>query len=284
MVLTNAEPALRAAWHPVARSVEVAGTAISVRLLGERWTLRRDDDGALTAGPDPAALTERYGFVWLAPEPPRLDIIDVPEADDPAFLAGDLPRTHARVGAGLMMDNFLDSSHLPFVHAGTIGTPELGTFEGLAVERRGGDVVGTLEHVFQNHLDPGVTDGVRPLRQRRRIELTYRPPFTARLRIDLLDVDGANTILFLVQPEDASSCRIHARVLRNDLDGDWERLATAVKFEQGVVDEDLRLQEQYQDLTLPLDLTAEVHVRSDRMTVELRRVLRAFVVGEEEAA
>ena len=56
-------------------------------------------------------------------------------------------------------------------------------------------------------------------------------------------------------------------------------MAEAVEFERKIVDEDLALQERYADRRLPLDLTAEVHVRADRMTIELRRILGDLVAA-----
>jgi hypothetical protein len=44
-----------------------------------------------------------------------------------------------------------------------------------------------------------------------------------------------------------------------------------------VVNEDLELQSQFEVLALPLDITAEIHTRADKTTVELRRILRDFV-------
>jgi hypothetical protein len=54
-------------------------------------------------------------------------------------------------------------------------------------------------------------------------------------------------------------------------------------FERKVVDEDLGLQERYVDRRIPLDLTDEVHVKADRMTIELRRILADLVSQESNA-
>ena len=54
-------------------------------------------------------------------------------------------------------------------------------------------------------------------------------------------------------------------------------MAECVAFERKILDEDLALQEQYRDRRLPLDLTTEVHVKADRMTIELRRILAELV-------
>ena len=50
------------------------------------------------------------------------------------------------------------------------------------------------------------------------------------------------------------------------------------------MDEDLALQRQFDDLSLPLELSAEVHTRADKNTVELRRVLADLVAQATAAA
>jgi vanillate O-demethylase monooxygenase subunit len=326
--LSNTDPALRRAWHPVARSNEVTDTPYRARLLGEDWVLVRmpelaafvdrcphrfaplsagtvdgtslrcgyhgwcfGADGGCTEIPSlgehehipprarattPARIAERHGMIFIAPEEPLTELLEVPEADDPAFMHGALDPIPARVGAGLMLDNFLDMAHFPFLHAATIGTPESEVVE-FQTERRGlgMNVHGT--HPFPNREDPAVAAGERPLVQHRRLEYRYRAPFCICLRIDYVEAGGTNVLDFYVQPEDDEHCRVYMAVHRNDLGGDEHRLAECIAFENKVVDEDLALQERYADLRLPLDITAEVHVKADRMTIELRRILGELV-------
>ncbi|MDQ1455278.1 MAG: hypothetical protein QOH28_898 [Actinomycetota bacterium] len=333
-MLSNTDPALRRAWHPVARSSEISTSPRKSRLLGEDWVLVRLPDGTgdstlaafvdrcphrlapLSAGSvdgsflrcgyhgwcfdaggtcreipsqeesdrvpsraiatAPAAIAERHGMVFLAPEPPLTELLDIPEADDPAFMHGALEPITARVGAGLMLDNFCDMAHFPFVHAATIGTPESETFE-FTVERRGFGMNVYSRHPFPNREDPGVAAGIRPLLQERVLEYRYRAPFSISLRIDYVEAAGTNVLDFYVQPEDDEQCRIYTTVHRNDLDGDETRLAECIAFERKIVDEDLTLQERYRDRRLPIDLTTEVHVKADRTTIELRRILAELV-------
>ena len=56
----------------------------------------------------------------------------------------------------------------------------------------------------------------------------------------------------------------------------------AVDFEIAVVEEDLRLQSRYDLLSVPLDITEEVHTRVDKTTIEMRRILRDLVEATEE--
>ena len=81
--------------------------------IPERATLRR-----------PAGIAEQDGMVWLAPQPPRAPI---PELQPDVPLGGDdiatvfLPVLRVEANAAILIDNFLDEAHLPFVHAATIG-------------------------------------------------------------------------------------------------------------------------------------------------------------------
>ena len=128
-----------------------------------------------------AQVAEADGLVFLAPEPPLTEIPSVPEAFGPDFQLGYLGPLPASVGAGLMIDNFLDLTHFPFVHAATIGTEDETRFE-LAIERRGLGMTVWTEHLFPNREDPGVALGLRPLIQRRRLTYTYQAPFSVCLR------------------------------------------------------------------------------------------------------
>jgi vanillate O-demethylase monooxygenase subunit len=223
----------------------------------------------LTAAHD---VVERWGLVWLAPEPPRAPLIDVSPPLN-ALLAPLRP-TRDRVDPAGMIDNFLDAAHFPFVHAATFGSEQSADVDDYEVETLEWGFVGRTEHAFANHEDPGVTDGRRPLVQRRRMTYTYVPPFMVTLQLDYLDAGGTNVILFAVQPEGDGVCQIFTVFLRNDLPAD--RMDHAIAFEQAVLDEDLVLQRQITE-PMPLDLTAEVHTRADRLTIELRRSLRTFV-------
>jgi vanillate O-demethylase monooxygenase subunit len=331
-LLTNTHPALRRAWHPVARSDEVGDAPQRTTLLGQDWVLVRlggelrafvdrcphrlaplsagwvdgdvlrcsyhgwcfDGSGACTQIPSmgesdhipararvdaPGGLAERHGMVFLAPEPPVTELLDVPEADDDGFMHGRLDVIDARVGAGLMIDNFLDMAHFPFVHAATIGTDEAAVVHDLDITREGYGMTVRSSHPFPNHEDPGVAAGVRPLMQTRNLVYRYRAPFSISLRIDYVEAPGTNVVDFFVQPMTDDVCRLYSSVHRNDLDGDEHRLADCVAFERKILDEDLLVQERYVDRRLPLDLTTELHVKADRMTVELRRILANLLEG-----
>jgi len=228
-----------------------------------------------------AGVAERHGMVFLAPDDPVAPLPVLPEADDPAFSAGHLPPMEARASVGLLADNFLDMAHFPFVHLGTFGADEAAEVPNYSVDRDRWSFTAAYEHRFANREDPGVAAGLRPLVQTRRLTYRLDAPFHLVLRIDFLEAGGSNVIGFFLQPMTAERCRIYSTIWRDDLDGDAGRMADAVAFEVAVVEEDLRVQQAYDDLVLPLDLTAELHTRADRTTVELRRVLADLVAVVE---
>jgi phenylpropionate dioxygenase-like ring-hydroxylating dioxygenase large terminal subunit len=253
-----------------------------------------DSDGACTEIPSlavadrvpprarahvPARLAEQAGLIFLAPEPPLTELLDVSTAADPTFLHGMLEPSRARVGAGLMIDNFLDLAHFPFVHRATIGAEEATVVSDLEIERAGFGMTVRNRHWFPNHEDLGVAAGERSLLQERSLVYEYRAPFSVSLRIDYVQAGGTMVLHFFVQPEDDEQCRIYTLVHRNDLGGDLHLLAESLAFEAKILDEDLGLQERYVDHDLPLDPTIEVHVRADRHTVEYRRILSDLVAA-----
>src|SRR3954453_2937145 len=114
--LGNLDPSLEHGWHPVALAAELLdGGYVQVRLLGRTWTGHRRD-GELDADPPAWGVVERSGVVWLAPDEPRVELLAVPEAEDPRFVAAWLPPTRSSAPAGPLADVFLDVAHRPVLH------------------------------------------------------------------------------------------------------------------------------------------------------------------------
>jgi phenylpropionate dioxygenase-like ring-hydroxylating dioxygenase large terminal subunit len=256
-----------------------SGRCVEIPALGEGATL--PPAARLTPA---AAVTQAHGIVFIAPERPLAPLGAIPEAENATFSEGILPTLRARGSAGLLADNFLDIAHFPFVHAGTFGTDEAAELVPFTVARDGWSFTVSYEHPFAHREDPGVAAGLRPLVQTRRLTYQFSAPFHLRLRIDFVDAGGSDIIGFFIQPETHETCRLFTTLWRNDLDGDEARMAEAVAFELDVLREDLRVQEAYHELELPLDPTDEVHTRADRATLELRRVLADLVTAAEGGA
>ena len=239
--------------------------------IPERATLHR-----------PAEVAEQDGMVWLAPEPPRAPI---PDLHPGVPLGGDgvatvvLPVLAVEANAAILIDNFLDEAHLPFVHSATIGGAGPEPIPRADVDRRGLSFTAVREHTFTNLTDPAVRDGARPAVQRRRMTYRYQAPLTATLLLEYLDAEGWQFLTFTVAPEDERTCRVYQTVTGPGLT-DPEQAESTAKYEMSIFDEDLDLQRRaLSGLEFPLDVAAELHTRADRVSVEFRRVLAAAVSG-----
>ena len=237
---------------------------------------------ARAALPRPAEVTEAAGLVWLAPKPPRAPL---PELNPLVPLGGDgiatviLPVFQVESNAAILLDNFLDEAHFPFVHAATIGGAGPEPIPRADVDRRGLSFTAVREHTFTNLTDPAVRDGLRPAIQRRRMTYGYQAPLTATLLLEFLDAGGWQFLTFSAQPEDARTCRVYQTVTGPGLT-DPDQAESTAKYEMSIFEEDLDLQRRaLSGLEFPLDPAAELHTRADRVSVEFRRVLAAAVDG-----
>ncbi len=223
-----------------------------------------------------AEVTERDGLVWLAPRPPRAPL---PELTPGVALGGDgvatvrLPVLAVEANAAMLIDNFLDEAHLPFVHAATIGGAGPEPIPRADVVRAGLSFTAVREHTFTNLTDPAVQDGSRPAVQRRRMTYRYQAPLTATLLLEFLDAAGWQFLTFVVAPQDERVCLVYQSVTGPGL-ADPEQADSAAKYEMTIFEEDLDLQRRaLSGLEFPLDVAAELHTRADRVSVEFRRVL-----------
>ena len=229
-----------------------------------------------------ADVAERDGLVWLAPLPPRAPL---PELVPGGPLEGDgiatvrLPVLRVEANAAMLIDNFLDEAHLPFVHAATIGGAGPEPIPRADVARQGLSFTAVREHTFTNLTDPAVVDGSRPAVQRRRMTYRYQAPLAATLLLEYLDAEGWQFLTFVVTPEDERTCRVYQTVTGPGL-SDSEQAESAAKYEMSIFEEDLDLQRRaLSGLEFPLDPAAELHTRADRIAVEFRRVLASAVAS-----
>jgi phenylpropionate dioxygenase-like ring-hydroxylating dioxygenase large terminal subunit len=274
-VFDNLDPSLEHAWHPVALARELLpGGWLQVRLLGRTWTLRRTAHG-VTADPPASGVREHLGLVWVAPADPVDVPLEVPEAIDRRFVSGWLPPVRSAGPAGPLADALLDPAHVPLVHGGPV-EPQVTE----VVEFPGGFAA------VQEYEAPG--PGAPRGGERRRLVVDHRAPFQLRLRQELPMAGVVSTVLFLLQPEDADSTRIYARVLLSAGPGRPLPAPSAVVQEMAFVhrllEEDVALLARTGTTGLPLDVRQELHVPADRLGVALRRALGDFATAGRATA
>lgn len=208
---------------------------------------------------------ERYGLVWVSLGEPTHDIPLFPEADLPGYqfvLCGPFGPVHAH--GPRIIENFLDVTHFPFVHGGIlgdVGKPEISDYN---VEVGADGLVAKDVAVYQP--DPyGTGEGDM-------VSYTYRVfrPLTAYLAKET-PKGTRMSILFPLTPHD------------DQLTSAWFYMAMSADagltdqeindFNSAILAQDIPIVESQRPELLPLDLQAELHLRSDRSAIAYRQWL-----------
>ena len=208
----------------------------------------------------PYRACERYGLVWVTLGEPDHDIPPFPEWDDPTFrklLCG--PYT-VRASGPRIIENFLDIAHFPFVHEGILGDrghPEITDYR---AEIGPGGVVAQGVRVYQP--DPYGTG------QGDTVSYTYKAlrPLAAYL---LKESAGPRfSILLMVTPHAAVESTAWMWMTMNyghDLPAE-----ELIAWQDQIFSQDRPILESQRPELLPLDLQAELHLRSDRLAIAYR--------------
>ena len=226
-----------------------------------------------------AQVHEKYDLVWIAPDAPVTDIINISEWNDATLRHVWLPPLTINAAAAQFIDNFLDFGHFPFVHAGTFGSGEDENIHEYSVEKddSGWGFVVNYEHTIENNEDPLVATGEHPLLQPRTMRYEFTAPFSCNLRLSLPTTGMVNAIVTFCQPIDNNTTCLYSVMLRNDCPTDALAQAAA-EYEMDILAEDLKIIEGLYDKVVPLE-RGQTHTRADRNTVEFRRIMQRLLGG-----
>ena len=250
---------------------DAAGSCIQIPALGDEANIPPRARATAAAG-----VQERYGLIWIAPEEPVCDLHEFSEWDAGGFdrIWSSIVRTP--VSAAQLVDNFLDASHFPFVHAATFGVDEAARVTDRGIEREGWVVRNVFDSWYRNFDDPlaGTEhDEVQPQELLKQGDAGL----TVYLRLYFPVTDSTMAILFCCQPETATSTRIYKLIARDDYAGDQDRIRQCIADEDLILAEDLAILERYERMEIHLDTRMELHTKADRLSVEWRRVLTDLV-------
>ena len=207
---------------------------------------------------------EKYGVVWACLGHGSSDIPSFSLMDDPSHrvMVSGPYRVHA--GAPRVIENFLDVGHFPFVHEGVLGDrarPEIADYEA-TVDADG--VVARGVKVYQP--DPYATG------QGSVVTYTYRVhrPLAASF---IKHGEHSFGMLLAVTPHDQVDSTAWMWMAMN-----YEPESEMVEFQDRIFAQDRPILESQRPELLPLDLQAELHLRSDRTAIAYRRWLRELGV------
>ncbi len=307
-------PALRRYWHPVAYASELGDRPLPVRLLGERLVIARLGDGvacfrdlcvhratALSLGriegeelvcayhgwrfasdgrcvhipalepgrPIPArarieqfVCDVRHGLVWVClAADPVVGVPEYPEFADPSFQAVFVPPQTWRASAARATENSVDAAHFPWLHEGILGSrdhPEVPVFP---IEQVGEE----LRYQWRDLPNP-----MHPVGHTRVYRL--HRPFSIHQR--KVREDGeVEAVLITACPRAETETTVYLVICRN-FHLSAEELADRMKTDILILEQDRPVVESQRPAELPLDLSAELHLRGpDAVAVAYRRFM-----------
>ncbi len=205
---------------------------------------------------------ERYGWVWVTFGDPQHDIPHFPEWEDQSFQKIFCGPYHFKAAAPRAIENFLDVAHFPFVHEGFLGErthPEIPDYEVVT------DANGiTAKDITIWQPNPDGTGIGKP------VTYTYHiwRPLTVYF---VKKAQQQFAIYFIVTPVDEIGCiGWMCMVMNYAYDIPYDELRA---FQDTVAGQDIPIVESQRPEKLPLDLQAELHLRSDKTSIAYRKWL-----------
>lgn len=206
---------------------------------------------------------EKYGLIWACLGEPKQDVAAFEEWDDRSFrkIACGPYRYHA--SGTRSVENFLDVAHLPFVHEGILGERAHAEIQDYEVEQGGQGIVARNVRIWQP--DPDGT-GVG-----KNVVYTYKVPRPLTMYLSKDTTDGRFSIYATVCPLSEFESVAWFWIAMNY--GHEIPQAEIVALQDQITGQDVPVVESQRPERLPLDLQAELHLRSDRIAVAYRKWL-----------
>lgn len=221
---------------------------------------------------------ERYGLVWVCLAEPRAPIPELPELEDPNYHTFFHSAEGWETSAARMIENFIDTSHFPYVHPDINATRDDPVIPDFEVKHSG------LELNFETKFTApagGAFRGPNALasysaftegRRQYRIVL----PFAAQA-IRPMAENRRQLVSIIASPISAKRMRYYTFSSRNfaldQPDDAFRELIQTIFAQDRVIVENQRPEE------LPLDLSEELHLKGpDAGTLQYRRMLRELGV------
>ena len=216
-------------------------------------------------------ITEFYGLIWVSLGNPKQEVPRFAEWKDPTFrhvLGGPYP---IAASGPRVIENFLDISHLPFVHEGILGERERSEVMDYEVETAPDGI--TARDICTWTPDP---DGSGEARIAKWLYRALRP-LTAYIELSDPDSDRERYAMFFtvtpVGETESIGWMWNSMNYNHDI-SDEELLS----YVDEIVLQDIPIIESQRPELLPIDLRLEAHAKSDATSIAYRRWLKELGV------
>lgn len=221
-------------------------------------------------------IVERFGLVWCALE----DEVDAPlpqwpcdEWDDKGYRCIMLSGHHWKSSAGRAIDNFLDISHLPFVHHGALGDEKEAVVPPYALKD-------TEYGFYFSRVDEELDTPHSEAGERIDWEYFLYFPFTAHIK--KTTASGRKTVLSLLASPTGPKETVFFFGLARNYELEPEKDQKFIDFHYEVSEQDRRIVEQQRPEEIPTDLREELHLKGpDQASMRYRRMLSSIGLPSE---
>ncbi|MGN1387673.1 MAG: Rieske 2Fe-2S domain-containing protein [Bacillus sp. (in: firmicutes)] len=212
--------------------------------------------------------TEAFGLVWVSLTKPEQDIPQIgdEQLNAPALVRVLMGPYDVEAAGPRVIENFLDVSHLMFVHEGLLGDTQYAEINDYRVRDENGILVTDEINVYQPDPDGRGYPVVS--------KYTYKvySPLTVSLMKTNEESDDFFKLFLIVLPVNEQKSIAFMIMERNyALD---EEPQVFIDFQNTLLEQDKVIVENQKPELLPLDLQAELHLVCDRLSIAYRKMLR----------
>ncbi len=206
---------------------------------------------------------EKYGLIWASLGEPAKDVPAFEEWDEPSFRKIPCGPYRYHASGPRAVENFLDVAHLPFVHSGILGEKGRAEIKEYRVEQDADGIVARDVRIWQP--DPDGT-GVG-----KEVNYTYKVPRPLTMYLSKDSTEGRFSIFACVCPLSEFESVAWFWIAMNY--GKEIPEQEIIGLQDQITGQDVPVVESQRPERLPLDLQAELHLRSDRIAVAYRKWL-----------
>lgn len=236
---------------------EASGKCVRIPQLEEKRAIPQ------RAHTEAFACREKYGIIWVNLQSSERDIYEFDEYDKEGFRWFSFGPLSVEAAAPRVAENFLDVGHLAFLHEGYLGDSSFPVISDYSVHQVGGRLVSDEILVIQPN-----SDG-----RGKRLDNYYVYEILGPLcvRFSKTDKNAGETlvIMLIILPEgERRSSAFFIAAANFEVDE-----AAFIAFQDFIFGQDVLVLENQKPEELPLDLQAELSLKSDRISIAYRQML-----------
>lgn len=213
-------------------------------------------------------VIQRYDWVWVSAGNPEHEPPAFPQWNDASFHKVHCGPYTMLASGPRAIENFLDVTHFPFVHQGLLGDPAHPEVSDYQAEITDEGVIARDVTVWQPDPD-GTGQGAQ-------VTYIYRVlrPLTAYF---IKSSAGPHfAMYFTITPVEVGKSIVWMYVAMDYGELSDEQIR---QFQDDIIKQDIPIVESQRPELLPLDLQAELHLRSDRTAIAYRKWLKMLGVS-----